>query len=217
MDDKQLRRRFYDLVWPQMPVVLRTAQILCGGDVPEAEDLAQETMVKAFGALERFQPGTDVKAWLLTILRHTRIDRLRATAAKPALSLERLEVEPADQRSSSAWDRVDIADDPEAILARFSDREVIQALGRLPEEIRWTLLLVDVEGMSHQEAAELLTVPVGTIKSRAHRGRIMLRESLLPAAKRARILGETDEQQKKDRPDIEGSEIGTSGDSDGYV
>lgn len=196
MDDEQARRAFYDLVWPQMPIVLRTAQILCGGDLTEAEDLAQETMIKGFQALDRFQPGTDVKAWLLAILRNARIDRLRTAAARPAFSLERLDAEPESPPEKAEPDRRTVEQDPDAVLAGFADRQVIQALGRLPEEIRWTLLLVDVEGMSHQEAAELLEVPAGTIKSRAHRGRGMLRESLLPAAKRARIVNEKAEQQK---------------------
>ena len=74
------------------------------------------------------------------------------------------------------------------LLEQFSDAEMIDALSRLPEEIRWTLLLVDVEGMDHKEAAGVLDVPVGTIKSRAHRGRMMLRDKLLPLARQARIV-----------------------------
>jgi RNA polymerase sigma-70 factor (ECF subfamily) len=67
---------------------------------------------------------------------------------------------------------------------------MIQALQRLPEEIRWTLLLVDVEGMDHADAAAVLGVPVGTVKSRAHRGRAMLREALLPMARDLRLIPE---------------------------
>jgi RNA polymerase sigma-70 factor (ECF subfamily) len=67
---------------------------------------------------------------------------------------------------------------------------MIRALQRLPEEIRWTLLLVDVEGMDHADAAAVLGVPVGTVKSRAHRGRAMLREALLPMARDLRLIPE---------------------------
>jgi RNA polymerase sigma-70 factor (ECF subfamily) len=91
---------------------------------------------------------------------------------------------PAGVDGHPAWD------DPHALLQRFSDRHMIQALQCLPEEIRWTLLLVDVEGIDHAEAAAILGVPVGTVKSRAHRGRRMLREALLPLAKELRLISE---------------------------
>ncbi len=73
-------------------------------------------------------------------------------------------------------------------MAAFTDAQVIEALWALPEEIRWTLLLVDVEQLDVREAAEVLEVPVGTIKSRSHRGRRMLRERLLPLAREMRIV-----------------------------
>ena len=72
MDSEAARRRFYEVLWPVMPVVLRTAHILCGGRSADADDLAQETMLKAYRAIEQFRPGTDARAWLLTILRHAR-------------------------------------------------------------------------------------------------------------------------------------------------
>jgi RNA polymerase sigma-70 factor (ECF subfamily) len=184
--------RFDALVWPHAPAVLRTARFLCHDDA-EADDVSQETLVKAFRALDTFRPGTDVKAWLMTILRNTRIDRLRIRAAhKGDVSLDAMPFEPAsdggpagaDADAHPAWD------DPRGLLQQFSDRHMIQALQRLPEEIRWTLLLVDVEGMDHADAATVLGVPVGTVKSRAHRGRAMLREALLPMAKDLRLIRE---------------------------
>ena len=189
MDSDSAQRRFYDELWPHMSAVLRTAHILCGGNGAEAEDLAQETMLKAFRAIDQLRPGTGGRAWLLTILRHARVDRARSSAsAARTVSLEDLAQEPAGCRGSEALDRQAVAQDPEVVLAQFTDAEVIGALGRLPEEIRWTLLLVDVEGMDQKEAAQILQVPVGTVKSRAHRGRMMLREVLLPPAKQGRIV-----------------------------
>jgi RNA polymerase sigma-70 factor (ECF subfamily) len=135
-------------------------------------------------------PGR-TRAWLLTILRHARVDRVRSLApSMGTVSLDDLKWEPPGRPDSRAIDCETIAEDPEVVLGQFSDAEVIDALGRLPEEIRWTLLLVDVEGMDHREAAEILGVPTGTIKSRAHRGRMMLRDVLLPLAKRGRIVKE---------------------------
>jgi len=171
--------RFDALVWPHAATLLRTARFLCH-DPAEADDVAQETLVKAFRSLDTFREGTDAKAWLMTILRNTRIDRLRSRAAhKGDVSLDAMTFEPAsDEDQHGAVDGHPAWDDPQGLLQQFSDRHVIQALQRLPEEIRWTLLLVDVEGLDHAEAAKVLDVPVGTIKSRAHRGRGMLRAML---------------------------------------
>ena len=94
---------------------------------------------------------------------------------------------PADQEAGvfdSQWD------EPEMILEGFEDAEVISALKALPEEIRWTLLLVDVENLDHQEAARVLEVPEGTIKSRAFRGRGMLRDRLFRLAQQRGLVKE---------------------------
>jgi RNA polymerase sigma-70 factor (ECF subfamily) len=175
-------QRFYAEVWPHAAAVQRLANILCG-DAPAAEDLAQEAMLKAFRFIDRFQRGTDAKKWLFAIVRNCRTDRLRAEQRTAG----------QEQLSDFAWEpEAPAADDPladgpgpaEEILEAFSDAQIIAALKRLPEEIRWTLLLVDVQEMDHQSAAEVLDVPEGTVKSRAHRGRKMLREILRPMAAR---------------------------------
>jgi RNA polymerase sigma-70 factor (ECF subfamily) len=171
-------------VWPLLPVLLRSAQYLTGS-AAEAEDLVQDTVIKAMTAIDRFEPGTSAKAWLLTILRRTHIDRMRAGQRRlRPLSLDAEDgidpAAPAEQGVGvfdSRWD------EPEMILEGFEDAEVIAALKELPNEIRWTLLLVDVEDMDHQEAARVLDVPEGTIKSRAFRGRGMLRDRLFELAR----------------------------------
>jgi RNA polymerase sigma-70 factor (ECF subfamily) len=167
--------RFHELIWPHLGHVLRVAQILTG-NTADAEDLAQDTMMKAFRAIDRFEAGTDARKWLTTILRNARIDRLRARgAALNDVSLDQLDVDVEDRSSpvqDPRWEK------PQELLESLSDAQIIAAMQRLPEEIRWTLLLVDVEGLDHAEAARVLEVPLGTIKSRAHRGRRMLREML---------------------------------------
>ena len=184
---EEATRRFYDLVWPERANVLRVATILTGSET-EADDLAQETMLKAFRAIDSFQPGTDIKAWLLTILRRTRIDHVRARASSSGtLSLDALEIDPPG-RGAVAGDDDLYGKSPEEVLNAFSDRQVIEALKNLPEDIRMTLLLVDVEGLKHEEAAAVLEVPVGTVKSRSHRGRGMLRSALTPIARALRLL-----------------------------
>ncbi len=177
-------RRFRDLALPHLPAVIRVAQLLVGHSAA-AEDLAQETMLKAVGSIQTLRDGADVKAWLLAILRNSRVDYLRRNAkSSGTLSLEELNFDPSDSRhpEDDHWEK------PAEILNAFSDKQVIDALQELPEEIRLTLLLVDVEQLDHQEAAEILAVPVGTIKSRTHRGRAMLRESLKPMAKELGLL-----------------------------
>jgi RNA polymerase sigma-70 factor (ECF subfamily) len=180
-------RRFYELVWPHRTTVLRVAQILTGG-AADAEDLAQDTLLKALRSLDRLREGSDVRAWLLTILRHARVDQLRvAGRSAGTLRLNEVDVDPAqpvdpDAGAAETWEQ------PAEILNAFSDQQVIEALQKLPEKIRLTLLLVDVEQLDHHEAADILNVPVGTVKSRTHRGRAMLRELLSPVAREMGLL-----------------------------
>jgi RNA polymerase sigma-70 factor (ECF subfamily) len=178
-------QRFYEHLWPHRGAVLRMARILTGNDA-DAEDSAQETLLKALAAIESFKTGTNPRAWLIRILRNARIDRIRSAAREGgAVSIEAAEIDVADPRPAEAtteWEQ------PAELLNAFSDAQIIDALQQLPEEIRLTLLLVEVEGITQQEAAEILEVPLGTIKSRGHRGRAMLREALLPMAKELRLV-----------------------------
>ena len=183
------KARFYALVWPHAPALTRTARFLIR-DAAEAEDVVQETLLKAYRSLGSFRDGTDVQAWLMTILRNTRVDhirRLNSTAGR-SVSLHAIPVEPAAADPQPPEWMAEVGD-PEEILQQFSDRHLIDALHRLPEEIRWTLLLVDVNGMDHQDAAHVMNVPAGTVKSRAFRGRAMLRAELKPYVKELGIKG----------------------------
>ena len=189
LEQAEATQRFYEFVWPHRAVVLRAARIQTH-NVADAEDLAQEALLKAFRAIHSYEGDTDCKAWLLTILRNTRIDRLRtASGSAKHAALDDLPEEPASaaaeqQDHESAWKN------PEEMLALFSDAEVIDALQTVSEDLRWTLLLVDVEGIDHADAAEILGIPVGTVKSRVHRGRAALRQSLLPLARDRRLVVE---------------------------
>lgn len=167
---------FYKIIWPHAATLLRVAQALCRNE-PDAEDLVQETLLKAYRHLDQFAQGTDARRWLVTILRNTRIDRVRTLAGRPTpLSIEQTEMDPAAPETaadtSSTWA------DPDAMLERLSDQTMIEALLELPEEIRWSLLLVDVEGLEMTDAAGIMEIPVGTVKSRLHRGRRMLKDKL---------------------------------------
>ncbi len=168
-------KRFYELAWPHMDAVLRTAQCLtrCSAD---AEDLAQETMIKAFKAIATILDDTKAKAWLMTILRRARIDQIRST--KDESSLDQLELEPTRTDATPESNADAFYHGPDELLNSLSDDEVICALRELPKVMRWTLLLVDVEEMDQAEVAAVLGIPVGTVKSRLHRGRAILRVTL---------------------------------------
>jgi RNA polymerase sigma-70 factor (ECF subfamily) len=172
-------KRFYQIVWPHMATVLRTAEFLTH-TFADAEDLAQEAMIKAFKAIDTLRDETRVKSWLMAILRHARIDDARSKP-KGEVSLNQLGFDPAELAAAARVDPKSRADDPEQILTCFEDRQIIEAIKQLPKEIRWTLLLVDVEGLDQCEVSQVLDIPVGTVKSRLHRGRAMLRADLEPA------------------------------------
>ena len=185
MKSQEATRRFYKYVWPLRAAVLRTALFLAG-NAAEADDLTQDTLMKAFNAMASFDPATNAKAWLMTILRNTRIDRLRSGArTADQLSLEQNELDYADPRPDAPVDPSSAWASPDVMLESFSDQTIIAALGQLPEPIRWTLMLVDVEQLDFELAAQILGVPTGTAKSRAHRGRQMLRESLAAMPQRS--------------------------------
>jgi RNA polymerase sigma-70 factor, ECF subfamily len=173
-------QRFHALIWPHRAAALRTARILTRND-NDADDLAQDALLKAFAGIASLKEGTNPRAWLMTILRHAHVDRLRA--AKPvAVSLEQLVHDPVDETneetSAPPADADEFWQNPDAAMERFADADLVRGLQSLPDEIRWTLLLVDVEQLDDQDAAGILGVPTGTIKSRLHRGRKMLREKL---------------------------------------
>lgn len=183
--------RFHALAWPHFEACLRTARCITHGNDSEAEDLTQETMVKAFRRIDALRDHERAQPWLRMIMRNTHIDRTRVHR-RPEVSLHELEYDlpartnPAEDKSS-ALDTEAVTVDPDEILNEFADEDVLAAVRKLPRDIRWTILLVDVKSMQEAEAAQTLGVPVGTIKSRLHRGRKMLRESLHAVAREMRM------------------------------
>ena len=172
--------RFERLALPYLPVVLRTARYLTRHD-SEAEDLAQDAMIKVMRAIDTFKDGTNMKAWLMTIIRRTHIDRVRAGKRRRRdVSLDQAVAVAAADDQPGTFDEqwVESGVEPDKIMNRFEDQTLIDALKTLPEAIRWTLLLTDVEQLDQLTAATIMEVPVGTVKSRVHRGRRMLRDGL---------------------------------------
>jgi len=159
---------FNRLVADHGPVLYRLACRMLG-DRHEAEDIVQETYRSAWKSRRSFRPGLGERAWLAAILRRRVADRWRRR--DPALRFG----------LTAPWDPALPPEDP--LRDEFSD-EVQHALDRLPDVLRETLLLVVVAGLTHQEAADLLGVPLGTVLSRVSRARRRLREYLLAAGAR---------------------------------
>jgi RNA polymerase sigma-70 factor (ECF subfamily) len=149
----------------------------------DAEDLVQETYIRAFRFRDQFTLGTNMKAWLFRILTNTFINTYRRKAAQPDVTdLEGVDEfslyrRMADDRAASS------SPDPEAeLLKTVVDTEVTDALEELPEKFR-TAVLLDVEGFSYKEIAEMLAIPIGTVMSRLHRGRKFLQKRLYDLAR----------------------------------
>jgi RNA polymerase sigma-70 factor (ECF subfamily) len=154
-----------------LDTVYRVARRLAG-NTAEAEDLTQETMLKAFRAWQQFRPGTNARAWLLTILRNTFINQYRRAGNRP----EPLDVHAIE--GFTVFRDVQTADPAGAFFAQIVDDEVLRAVDQLPVEFRETLVLSAVEDLSYAEIAQVTGVPVGTVKSRLFRGRQLLQRSL---------------------------------------
>ena len=146
------------------------------GNTADAEDLVQETYLKAFRSADQFQPGTNLKAWLFTILHNTFLNRRRRAVREP-LSVEPEEIERA--ASSGFGGRVET---PEQLLMRDTlDADLQAALDALPDGFRRAVWLRDVEEFSYAEIAKMLDIPIGTVMSRISRGRRLLYQRLTGA------------------------------------
>jgi RNA polymerase sigma-70 factor (ECF subfamily) len=142
------------------------------GNASDAEDLVQDTVTKAYRAWDKYEPGTNCRAWLVTIMRNTFINQFRRRSKQPSpVQFDAVE-------DTSVFEQVQDRD-PEGSFFRFIvDDEVKQAIQELPEEFRIPVVLSDVEGLSYAEIAEILDLPVGTVKSRLFRGRRRLQQRL---------------------------------------
>ena len=146
----------------------------------DAEDLVQETYLKAFRASDRFEPGTNLKAWLFTILHNTARNRVR-DRAREAVTFDS---ETVDRAVDAPPDPVAgrLIDTPETLLIRETlDPDLKAAVEALPDAFRQAVWLRDVEEFSYAEIAQMLTIPVGTVMSRISRGRRMLFDRLAGA------------------------------------
>jgi RNA polymerase sigma-70 factor (ECF subfamily) len=155
-------------VLPHVDRLHRLAMVL-ERDRAEAEDLVQETMMQALRSFHRFQPGTNCRAWLATILHHVRSNRWRARRRSPLVE------DPDDRIGQSA---AYVPPVPQEV----TDEAILAALARIPPRFQEVVVLCDVEELTYKEIASALAIPIGTVMSRLHRGRALLRAELGGAA-----------------------------------
>lgn len=147
------------------------------GNREDAEDLTQEAFVRAYRAFDRYDPARPFERWLFRILANLFVDTLRSRPRQAPLSLDSpLEGSDGDTLFSEISDRE--ADPARHVLREIVDERIQRALDNLPTVFRQTVLLTDVEGMSYEDAAEILDCAVGTIRSRLHRARLLMRKEL---------------------------------------
>ena len=151
----------------------------------EAQDLVQETLLKAYRFFDHFEPGTNVKAWLFTILRNTYINTYRKTVRQQEqVDFERIEPFYADTASDPEWEWTD-QESLEAMLRHLVQDDVKRALDALPEVYRIVVLLADLAELPYKDIATIIGCPEGTVMSRLFRGRRLLRKSLQEFARKS--------------------------------
>ncbi|HSL16275.1 MAG TPA: sigma-70 family RNA polymerase sigma factor [Methylomirabilota bacterium] len=153
--------------------------------VEESEDLLQETYLKAYRHYDQFTEGTNLKAWLFRILKNSFINSYRKRRNRPQM----LDFDELRDSGEGFEEAVAVTPDPEHdLLSDELDHEVREALMALPHHYRMAVLMVDLQGLSYQEVADALAVPIGTIMSRLYRGRKKIEKSLLAYGRRTNYI-----------------------------
>jgi len=169
------RVRFEEEALELADQVYRVARRLVGGR-EEAEELMQETYARAFRSWRSFTPGTNLRAWLLRILTNLNIDRGRRRQRAP-------EMQPLEEGDYFLYNRLEESSrepisDQESVVERLSQDGVVSALSSVPHDFRDVVVLVDIGDFTYQDAAQILDIPIGTVMSRLHRGRRILKRAL---------------------------------------
>lgn len=176
-DDARERVRFEEEALDLADQVYRVARGLVSSK-EEAEDLVQDTYARAFRSWRSFTPGTNLRAWLLRILTNLNIDRGRRVQRSP-------DMQSLEERDYYLYDRLEATSgvkDEERVLERLSQDNIVDALAEVPHDFRDVVVLVDIGDFSYADAAQILDIPVGTVMSRLHRGRRILKKELADMA-----------------------------------
>jgi RNA polymerase sigma-70 factor, ECF subfamily len=177
--DARDRVRFEEEALELSDQVYQVARRLTGSR-EEAEDLVQEAYARAFRAWRSFEPGTNLRAWLFRILTNLNIDRGRKIQRSP-------DTQPLEENDYFLYNRLEETTgdgnaDERRVVERLSQNDAVAALAELPHDFRDVVLLVDLADFTYSDAAQILDIPIGTVMSRLHRGRRILKRSLAEAA-----------------------------------
>ena len=173
------RVRFEEEALQLSDQVYQVARRLAGSR-EEAEDLVQETYARAFRAWRSFEPGTNLRAWLFRILTNLNIDRGRKIQRSP-------DTQPLEETDYFLYNKLEESTsdqnlDERRVVERLSQDDAVTALADLPHDFRDVVLLVDLADFTYSDAAQILDIPIGTVMSRLHRGRRILKQSLAESA-----------------------------------
>lgn len=177
--DARDRVRFEEEALKLSDQVYQVARRLSGSR-EEAEDLVQDTYARAFRAWRSFEPGTNLRAWLFRILTNLNIDRGRKSQRSP-------DTQPLEESDYFLYNKLEESTsdqnvDERRVVERLSQNDTVTALAELPHDFRDVVLLVDLADFSYSDAAQILGIPIGTVMSRLHRGRRILKQSLADSA-----------------------------------
>ena len=172
--EEEKRNEFGVLAIQYMDSFYNTALRMTGNEV-EAQDLVQDAYLRAFRFFDKFEKGTNFKAWLFKIIRNIYINKYRKEIKMPQMM---------DVSDAEAIGFLSETDTPEILIFDdLIDDDITKALDSLPDDFRLTLIMSDLEGFSYKEIADILDCPIGTVMSRLYRGRRLLRKNLHEYAK----------------------------------
>lgn len=182
LSEEELLRRKADFDSEAMPHmgILHGYAVKITGNQLDADDLVQETFLRAFRFFDKFEKGTNCKAWLFRIMKNLFINKYRKNQKEPG-KVDYGEIE--NFFDTIRAERLDSSDLQEKVFSNLLDDDVTRALNSLQDDFKTVVILCDLEGLSYEEIAEFIQCPIGTVRSRLHRGRKMLQQKLYDYAK----------------------------------
>ncbi|UIZ92630.1 sigma-70 family RNA polymerase sigma factor [Corynebacterium sp. CNCTC7651] len=194
MPDTDLKTRFTEEAMPLLDQLYGGA-LRMTRNPQDAEDLVQETYLKAYNAFDSFTPGTNLKAWLYRIMTNTYINSYRKKQRRPLVTSAE-DVTDSQLYTSSSHDSTGLESAEVEALKLMPNSRISEALNALNEDYRMVVYYADVEGLAYKEIAEVMDIPLGTVMSRLHRGRKQLREMLKDVANEQGIGLDRDTEEK---------------------
>ncbi len=184
-ETKKLHKEFEQEALPHMDILYNYAMRMTSNP-DDAHDLLQETYLKAYRFWDKYEKGTNIRAWLFRIMKNTYINLYRKTVKEP----DTVDYDEIKNFYNTIKDEsADPNDLQEKLFGQLLDDEVAKALESLPEDFRTVVILCDIEGLTYEEIADFVECPVGTVRSRLHRGRKLLQVKLFEYAKSRGFIG----------------------------